>query len=98
MYTTAKKLITIGTLVAVTATPALAMDTKAAGQCAVLGALYRQYRPKAEAVLTTANRTGYGALVKQRAHEEIDYLAGIKFDKKAQEAWTFTAIRACHRF
>lgn len=68
------------------------MDTKSAGRCLALGALSPRY--EAEAVLATATVRGYEAVVRQRVREEFAYLARHKNDKKAKDAWTYSAVAA----
>jgi hypothetical protein len=77
---------------------AFAMDTKAAGQCIALGALSREYQAKAEALLATAQRTGYGALVDQRVREEFAFLNKNKGDKSVTDGWARQAVHACNKF
>jgi hypothetical protein len=84
--------------VAMLATLADAMDTKAAGKCVVLGALSTDYEPKATVILARADAQGYTALVKQRAHEEFAYLARNEHDDKAKKGWVYEAVRACDQF
>jgi hypothetical protein len=80
------------------ASPSLAMDTKAAGRCVALGAMNQDYRAKAEAVWTVASRTGYGALMEQRAHEELRFVAANKDNTTAMTGWIYQAISACRQF
>ena len=75
-----------------------ALDTKAAGKCVALGAALPAYAPKAKAILETAQRTGHFALVYQRAEEEVQAFIAAKGDKRAVEAWAFSASRACNSF
>ena len=75
-----------------------AMDTKAAGRCVALAALSHDYAAKGEALLAAASATGHRALIEQRVHEEFSYLARIKHDQRAKEAWTFQAVQACSQF
>ena len=65
--------------------PAEAMDTKAAGKCALLGALRPTYRAKAEAILDTSNQTGHVALVNQRMTEEANFPARTRTPR---QQWT----------
>jgi hypothetical protein len=91
-------LIPLVALVAFITLSAQAMDTKMAGRCVALGTLAPKYEAKAGTLLATASARGYRQLVEQRVREEFAYLAKVKHDQAAKEAWTLAAIQACGTF
>jgi hypothetical protein len=91
-------LIPLAVLVAFMTLSAQAMDAKAAGRCVALGTLAPRYEAKAGTLLATASARGYRQLIEQRVREEFAYLAKVKHDKAAKEAWTLAAVQACGTF